>query len=182
MVNGAVIRRYAEGLLLVAKSQNRIEQIADELGKLTSVLQENQELHDIIEHPLIPVSAKMNILKSVFGESLSSNVYNLLNLLCKRKRADYILPVANRYQTFAQQERGEVSVELEVAEPLDEQQLQSWQQRLGQVTNRQALPVVRMNPKLIAGYRIKIGDRVLDATLSGALRQFEQKLKAAGAF
>ncbi len=182
MVNGTIVRRYAEGMLLVAKDQDTVEQLSNELAKLTTILQENQELLNVVEHPLIHADVKMNILKGVFGESLSASVYHLLGLLFRRKRAEYIVPIAERYQLFAQAERGEITVEIETTKSLTDEEIAAWQTRLGQTTGKKIIPIVKINQQLIAGYRVKLGDRVLDATLSGALRQFDQKLKAAGAF
>ena len=182
MVNGTIVRRYAEGMLLVAKDQGTIEQLSGELAQLTTVLRENKELLNVVEHPLIHADVKMNILNNVFGEMLSTSVYHLLALLFRRKRAEYIVPIADRYQAFAQAERGEITVEIETTKALTDGELAAWQARLGQATGKKVIPIVKINQQLIAGYRVKLGDRVLDATLSGALRQFDQKLKAAGAF
>ena len=182
MVNGTIVRRYAEGMLLVAKDHGTILQLANELERLTTMLEGNKELRQIVEHPLIHAEAKMNILKGVFNESLSLSVYHLLSLLFKRKRAEYIIAIAHRYQQFAQEERGEITVEIETTKPLSDTEMAMWQERIGKATGKKVTPIVKINQQLIAGYRVKLGDRVLDATLSGALRQFDQKLKAAGTF
>ena len=181
-MNGTIVRRYAEGLLLLARSQGTIEPMAAELQLLTATLAGHEELRRIVEHPLVHAEAKMNILRGVFHESLSESVYRLLQLLFRRKRAEYMVAIAERYQAFAQEERGEITVEIETTRPLANAELAVWQERLSAATGKKAIPIVKINQQLIAGYRVKLGDRVLDATLSGALRQFDQKLKAAGAF
>ncbi len=159
-----------------------MEPLAEELQTLMATLKDHDELRRIVEHPLIRADAKLKLLRGVFNAALSEPVYSLLHLLFRRKRADYVLAIAERYQALAQEQRGEISVEIETTHPLEESELNAWRERLGAATGKKAIPVVKVNPQLIAGYRVKLGDRVLDATLSGALRQFDLKLKAAGAF
>lgn len=180
MLSGAVTNRYTQGLFQAAEAHGVIAVVDQNLKLLSEALRGHSELKSLIEHPVISVEEKVKIVENVFGEHLEPLVIRFLRILFARRRSAYVQVVYTHFHTLAEEARGRVTVEVESAFPMDEEQTRRIAERISLVLNKEANVVIRVNPDLVAGYRAKVGNRVLDATVRGALEQFSQKLSVGG--
>lgn len=181
MLSGAVTRRYAEGLLAVAEAAGDVDAVAAGLETIAKALADHADLKGFIEHPLIAPGAKLDVLRRVFGETVHETVYRFVRVLLDRDRSAYITAVAEQFRAFAEAARGRVHVHIEAARPLSDAERTRLEQGLSQATGKQVSSDVEVNADLLAGYRVRLGNRVLDASLRGAINQFSDQLLAAGA-
>jgi F-type H+-transporting ATPase subunit delta len=178
MLSGAVTNRYTLGFYNYAKEQGIVEKVDESLKLLTSVLALHPELKSLLEHPLISVDAKATVLKNVLGDQLGPVVGRFLHMLFERGRSAYITSIAGRFHELTEAEKGTLTVQIESAGPLSETDTKQIESKLSLVFDKKVGAIVRVNPELIAGYRVRVGNRVLDATIRGALAQFSEKLLA----
>ncbi|KPV42819.1 ATP synthase F1 subunit delta [Alicyclobacillus ferrooxydans] len=181
MISGAVTNRYTEGLYGAAKDSGVVDAVDISLQEVAKALDSNPDFRVFLEHPVIPAKAKKELVGQVFGQAAQPLVVRFLDVLIDRKRAAYASAVAEAFHRRAEQERGHVIVHVESAQPLSEAETQAIRQKLASALNKEPQTIVEVNPALIAGYRFRIGNRILDATVRGALQQFSQKLTASGA-
>jgi F-type H+-transporting ATPase subunit delta len=180
MLSGVVTNRYTAGLYSFAEAHGATAPVDESLQTLTAVLAEHSDFEALLNHPLIKGEDKLNAVKAVFGDALDPLVTRFLHVLFKRNRGAYIRAIADRFHELTEAARGEVLVEVETAKPLGEAEVTALAAKLGQAVNRQVSAKVKVNQDLIGGYRLRVGNRVLDATVQGALGQFAEQLKATG--
>lgn len=181
MLSGTVTRRYTHGLYAAAKNQDAIEAVDASLHRLVQTLQAIPRLKTILEHPVIHREDKLSLLRQVFGADLHPLVERFVAVALERKRASYLSAVGAEFHRQADAAKGRTEVLVESALPLTPEQEKHLAEQLSRALQQQATPVITVQPELIAGYRVRVGNRVMDATVRGALRQFEVRLAARGA-
>jgi F-type H+-transporting ATPase subunit delta len=179
MLSGAVTNRYTQGFYAMADEHGVVEAVDRSLTLLADAISANPELKSLVEHPLISTDVKVKAISGIFDQNLDPVVYRFLHILFARGRSGYVVSIARRFHQLALDAEGRVSVSIESANPLSEEATKSLTDQLSTVLNKKVDAVVEVKPELIAGYRIKVGNRVLDATILGALTQFRDKLATA---
>ncbi|WP_258111055.1 ATP synthase F1 subunit delta [Alicyclobacillus sp. SP_1] len=178
MLNGAVANRYARALFEWAVEHKETESVAKALQALKQLLHESTEARDFLEHPLIPAEAKTEFLRNYYGETLPDVLYRFLRVLFHRRRASYLYLIAERVDKLVEAAAGIQSVWIETAQPLTEEHRLQMEQKLGEQLKKTVRAHVEIRPELVAGYRARLGNRVLDATVAGALVQFGQRVSS----
>lgn len=180
MLSGAITNRYTQGLYGTASQHGLVEKVDESLKILADGLAAHAELRTLLEHPLIPADRKVKVVTDVFGDAIDPIVVRFVSILFARGRSAYVGAIYNKFHALAEAGRGQATVLVEAAQPLSDSQVKHIEATLSGVLNKQAQAVVYVNKDLIAGYRARLGNRVVEATVKGALEQFGQKLMLSG--
>lgn len=181
MVSGAVTNRYAQGLYAAAEEKGLVDNVEEGLSHIAEVIASHAELKQFVVHPLIKAQAKLQVLEKVFGETVDPFVIQFLRVLLRRNRSEYLTAVAARFHQMAEASRGRVDIVIESAMALSDTDRHRLETQLRSTLQKEVSTELKVNPSLLGGYRIQVGNRVLDATLRGRTMQFSEKLLAAGA-
>lgn len=180
MLSGVVTNRYTAGLYEFASSHGAAAVVDESLQLLANTLSEHPDFEALMNHPLITGENKLKAVKAVFGDALDPLVIRFLHVLFNRKRGAYIRAIAQRFHALTEIARGEVVVEVETAAELKDADAAALAEKIGQAVGKKVSAKVTVNTDLIGGYRLRVGNRVLDATVQGALKQFAEQLTATG--
>lgn len=181
MLNGTVINRYAHGLLSYAQAQQALDEIDAQFLQLGQAIDNSAALQSLLNHPVLPRALKLSTIDKLFAGALRTDLSNFVSLLLERGRAQYVAAIAHRYHQLVDEVQGRLVVDIESARPIKEGQLDTIVGDLQRALGKVIEPRVRENKDLIAGYRVRVGNRVLDATTAGALRQFREHLFSSAA-
>ncbi len=176
MLNGAVTHRYARALFEAAEGVGQVETIDQALQMIAAAVRAAPDLQTVLEHPLLAVDEKSGVVERIFGDAVQPLLNRFLRLLFVRGRSEYIEAVAAAFHQLANESRGRLQVKLESAEDLDEEQLHSITSIVGSQLGKSVSAEVTVKPELLAGYKLRVGNRVIDATLKGMLTDFAHKL------
>lgn len=158
-------RVYAQAVLNAAGNADAQTAVVDELQALVSeVLDRFPDFEQILASELISQDEKLEMIDRVFGGSLSATALNFLKVMGDHSRLGLLRQVVRSAQTVWAERNNRKNVRIELAQeaapPLLEEFLNKLKQSLG------AEPVVTtvVNPDLIAGFVVRVGDRVYDAS------------------
>lgn len=177
MLNGGVAKRYADALFSIAKEQDNVDGIEADLALILAALQEHPQLKRILQHPAISSDVKKKQVAELFGKALSDTTMNALRLLLDRRRENQLEGIYEEYKRLAYEHRGQLKAHVETAVPMSENDLKDLGEKLGAACGKKLDITASVNPDLIAGVRLKVGDRVIDASVKGQLALFKQNLK-----
>lgn len=176
MKTSPVAKRYAEALFDVAKEKGQVEAVEKDLSGVAGALADNPQFANILVHPNISLAAKKQQMKDLFTGRVSDIVLNFLQVLFDARRQSEIGNIYNEYTRLADAYRGVVKAEVESAVPLTEEELNSLKQQLS--ANGKTVEVkTNVNPALIGGAKVRVGDKVLDYSVAGQLARFRQALQ-----
>ena len=170
-----VARRYGKSLLSLSKDQNAVDAVEQDMRALIQAAKENRELSVILASPVIRPEKKEAIVRSVFSGANELTV-SFLSLLAKKGRAGLIADMAEAFVTLVREERGVVLAEVVTAVPLDEARRAEINALIGKVHEGGVELSETVDPHLIGGFKLRVGDRMIDASVFQSLRTMHRNL------
>ena len=163
---------YASAGLDAAGGIGDQEQVVNELDAIVGeALSLDPRLQQILSSVLIAAEEKVSMLDRLFGGKVSTTTLNLLKVMARHKRLNLLRDVAKVSRKLWQARSGRIPVELETANPLDAALEKEILVAFGDVLGADPIVTQRVNPDLIAGFVIRVGDRVYDGSIQTRLEQ-----------
>jgi F-type H+-transporting ATPase subunit delta len=169
---------YARALFEVAKERDLLDQIHDELKQFADALSENRQLAVFFFSPNFSTEEKEEGLKkAVTGADPA--FMNFLEALIERHRMPAIFRIRDRYQDMWEDERNLLPVEVTSAVPLDKSTVGSIGTRIGEQTKRTVELSSKVDPDILGGIVLRVGNVVLDASIRNRLEQLRKQVARA---
>ena len=163
-------RVYASAGLDAAGGIGEQEQVVNELEAIDDeVLSLDPRLRQIFASVLIAAEEKISMLDRLFEGKVSTTTLNLLKVMARHKRLNLLRDVAKVSRKIWQDRSGRIPVELETANGLDAGLEKEILAAFGDVLGADPIVTQRVNPDLIAGFVIRVGDRVYDGSIRSRL-------------
>ena len=166
--NITLARPYAEAAFRIARESKQLEVWASALARLAQVV-DAEEVRTAIDNPNVGTDAAVKLLLDVVGEGFSQEQKNFLTVLAE---SDRLLVMAEISDLFAELKNGVEGVkeaQIESAFPLEGTALSSLVADLERRFQCRINAAVKVDPELIGGVRIAVGDEVIDASVRGKL-------------
>lgn len=163
---------WAEAFLQLSESNGDTETMVAQARGLLALWNDSPELREAMASPVLEVEAKKAAITSLFSEQLSPTFLNLLKLLADRQRIGVLDAVLERLLELYREQNSIALATVTSAEPLSEDQLAAITGRLQSVAGTDKVEVnTAIDPSLIGGFVLKVGSKVIDASLSGQVRR-----------
>lgn len=172
-----VARPYAEAVFRLAREQSKLGAWSAFLAELAS-LSRHPDVAAMIADPQVADSQAMALLPEFLGRTLNVEEHNFLILVLQNERFAALPQVADLYESLKAAAENQYDVEVESAFPLSGDQLADLTAHLSQHLLRQITANVTVNPDLIGGVKVTVGDLVIDASLRGKLSALATSLKS----
>lgn len=177
MLKGAVGSRYAEALFEIARAQNKIDELEEELRSVNSVVAASRELQKVLYHPQIAPEEKKGILKAIFEGKVSATTVNFLYLLVDHKREAFLKDIVTFFTSLADRARNVVQVQVTSAVELTAEEKGKLKETLEKATRKNVRAEYSVDPSLIGGVVVRIGDRVIDGSVKTRLAGMREHLR-----
>lgn len=177
MLNRSVARRYAEAFFSLAKEQDKIDQYQQELEKIMQVVEDTDHLKEYLAHLLIPAKEKKEIVGSLFAGQLSPTTLKFLYMIIDKRRETYLAAITAEYQDMADESRDIANADLITAQEVPEEEVRILAERLSASTGKTVQFKVAVDPSLIGGVKIRMGDQIIDGTVAKKLAMLKEQLK-----
>lgn len=170
-------RRYAEAALELARRDGTLERWLADL-RLAAEIAADPDVAGVMDNPAVPFPARREVLEKLLKGKVSAQALNLVLLLAKRGRASLVPGVAAEYKRLVDRERGVVVATVTSALPLEPAELEAIGARIHVMTGSQVELETRDDPGLIGGVTVRIGDRLIDASVRGRLERLRDRIVA----
>jgi len=172
-------RRYAEAAFQLATRDRAVDAWRRDLGTAATMLGD-ERVARLIEDPSRPFADRSEIVDRLLRKRVRPAVANLVRLLARRGRLDLIAAVSAEFGRLVNIERGIVTAIVTAAAPLRKDELAAVDKRLRAMTGKTVELEVRVDPDLIGGLTVRLGDRLIDASVRGRLERLRDQLIAGG--
>lgn len=173
-------RVYAQALLELAREQNAVDALADEVQQLLPLIAAGGELNRLLTNPAIGDSERAKIVERVFKGKVSDLLYKMMRVLGDKGRLGSLPQVAAGYLLAVSDDRGHIDVQAFIASELDSDAAKQVADQIGKALGKTVTLTQKVDPSLIGGLKIKIGDQLIDASVASQLRSMKNKMIAAG--
>ena len=170
-------RRYAEAAFQTGRADGTLDAWERDMATVARLV-ENPELRRLLQHPAIPFAEKERVLRAVMGRAVAPAAVNLVLLMARRGRPGAIQPMIAHFAELLRRERGIALAEVRTALPLDEGQRADVAARLRSLTGSEIEMNETVDPELIGGIAVRIGDRLYDASVRSRLVRLRARLTA----
>jgi len=177
-----VSKTYGEALFSVAMEKENVQAGAGddflmEIRELMNVLDANPKFHDLMMHPGIAKTEKLSVIQKVFQGRTSPEIYEFLRLIVEKDRYAE-LPAIMEFVSDKMKEYQKIGVTyVTTAVPLNDAQKQQVQKRILETAPFESLEMhYEVDPSLIGGMVIRIGDRVVNSSIKRKLYDLTNQL------
>jgi F-type H+-transporting ATPase subunit delta len=172
---GSAARRYAEAAFQLAERENAIDRWHDDL-QLAAAVAADPELARLIGSPMVPLVDREAVVAKALQKRLSEPAFNLVRLLVRRGRLELVGSIATEYARLLNQRRGIVSAVITSARKLTADEDKAIRARVADMTGAKVEVATAIDPNLIGGLTVRIGDRLIDASVRGRLERLREQL------
>lgn len=171
--------RYAKAVLNFALEQNKEVEVNSDMLLVAETIDESKDLQLLLSSPVLKTDIKRAALKEVFLNKISTLSIGLLDLLVDNKRLPILGDVAKAYTVIFDKLKGIEVAKVTSAVPLSEALNKLVLAKVKEITGKEATIENIVNPDIIGGFILRIGDVQYDASISNKLqvlkRQFESE-------
>ena len=172
-----VARPYAEAAFSLAREQNALGPWSQML-QLAAAVVRDPRVAEALDNPRLGGPQKEALLLSIAGERLSEDARRYVRMLVQVDRIGLMPEIAALFDTLKDREEGTAKADIESAFELTETQLADIRSALERRFGKRIETTVRVNPSLIGGARVTVGDTVLDASVQAKLAAMATELRA----
>jgi len=176
MAHDPINTGYARGLLEMARAENAVDRVEEDLHGLRDLLKENPSLVEFLKDPNIKRDGKRQALSELFQGRVQPLTLNLLLTLADNDRAGRVLPVIEEFKAEATAARQSVTGEVVTASPLDDATLQRLAGELSRVTVKNVRLLQRVDAGILGGAVIRVGEQIIDGSLRRKLDGIREAL------
>jgi F-type H+-transporting ATPase subunit delta len=170
--------RYATALFELARDANRLEEVERDLGSLASALSESPELRRLVASPMLSRDDQKRAITGLAERiGLGNLVHNFLGVLASNRRLFAISEITEKFRAMVATARGEVLAEVVSARELTGEQLSALEEGVGRFTGRKVSVTRSVDPSLLGGLLVRVGSRMIDASLKSKLQQLELSMR-----
>jgi F-type H+-transporting ATPase subunit delta len=168
-------RRYAEAAFDIALRDDTVERWRSELEAASAVIGDERAL-SALANPALPIDQRSMAVAGLLQNVASGPVQNLVQLLLKRGRIEELPRVAAEFRRLDDRRQGITHATATSAAPLTPDEVRALTARLEQSTGNRIALDVQVDPSLLGGIVVRVGDRLIDGSVRGRLERLRNQL------
>ncbi len=173
-----VAERYARALFMVAERRGEVFEALEDLRGVLALVEADPRLDAFLRSPQVPLPRKRALVTSAIGGRVVEPVARFVDLMLRKKRLELLAGALAALEKQVRAWQGLQEAEAVSAVPLTEDERGRLHARLERVTGLTLELKTRVDPDLIGGLYVRIGDRVMDRSVRGLLGSLRERLVA----
>jgi F-type H+-transporting ATPase subunit delta len=169
---------YARALFDVAVERDQLDEVRDQLGEFADAMHENRDLAVFFFSPYFSVPEKKDGLKRAVQDA-DPAVINFLEALIERHRMPAIFRIRTDFDVLWEKERRRLPVHVTSAIELDQSVIDSLVKQIGEQVDRQVVLSSEVDPDILGGVVLRVGNVILDASIKNRLEQLRKQVAQA---
>ncbi len=166
---------YARSLFEVARGHGNLDVVREQLGQVADALEDDQQLQVFFFSPYFSTQEKKDGLRRAITDA-DPVVTNFLELLIEKHRMPALFRIRRTFEKLWQEENRLLPVSVTSAVPLDETTVRQIGDRIAQQTGRRVDLTARVEPDLLGGIVVRVGNSVLDASIRHRLDKLRRQV------
>ena len=168
-------KRFAEAAFEIASRDGTVDAWRRDLGVLCEAASDALALR-AIDSPAVPFALRRRVVEELLDKRISKLALNLALVLAERGRFVLLPEVSTEFDELVRRSRGIVGATVTTPMPLSEKDLAALKQRVEQIAGAQVEMYTTIDPTLIGGLCVMIGDLQIDASVSTRLTRMRRQL------
>jgi F-type H+-transporting ATPase subunit delta len=166
---------YARALFEVASDHDKLDDVRDQLGAFADALSETRDLQVFFFSPYFSTAEKEDGLDRVVTDA-DPTIVNFLKLLIEKHRMPVLFRIRADYERLWEDENKLLPVQITSAVELDDAVVKQLGDRIAEQTDRKVQVSAQVNPDILGGIVVQVGNSVLDASVKNRLEQLRKQV------
>ena len=172
--------RYATALFELALETNAVDQVQSELEAFEALVASSPDLARLVRSPAFSAEEQARALSAVLEKAgLTGTAANFLRVVASNRRLFAVLDMIRAFNALVARHKGEVTAQVTVAEQLNDARMNEIRDALKAVTGKDVKLDLTVDPSIIGGLKVKVGSRMVDASLRTKLNSIKFAMKEA---
>lgn len=167
--------RYAKALLNLAKESKVESKVNADMQLIASTITTNNDLMILLNSPVIKASDKLKVLKNLFSTKIETVSLGLFDLLQENKRMNMLLSIAKQYSIIYDFLKRVQVAKVTTAVPLTKELETKVMDKIVELTGNKANLENIVNPSILGGFILRVGDVQYDASISNHLNELRKE-------
>lgn len=176
MYIGLIAKRYATALAEFAAANGEESHTYKEVQELIRYYREDNSLRNALSSPVLSVKTKADIVRQLFKQSICTSLDKFIQLVILHKRESYLYFMLNSFLIIYRQRHNIQEAKFITAMPLKDEVVKRICTTIEQKNHSEVHIQSEEKPELIGGFLFRIGDILVDASLSSQLNRLKQQL------
>ncbi|MCB5174462.1 F0F1 ATP synthase subunit delta [Microvirga lenta] len=173
-----VALRYATALFELARESNAVDAVADDLGRFNELIQGSEDLQRLIRNPIFTAEEQSGAVDAILNRAgISGLAGNFIRLVASKRRLFALPDMIRAYQDRVSDAKGIVRAQVILAETPSDGVMNEIKAALRDVAKADVSVDVRIDPSLIGGLIVKMGSRMVDASVRTKLNSIRLAMK-----
>ncbi len=170
-----VTSRYAKSLIDLSIEQNNLEGVNTDVSLFMDTLKASSELQAVLRNPIIPLDKKTKILHEIFGQKVSKETIAFFDIMVRKGRGEVLYATAKEFGNQYNEKKGIVKAELLSAAAVTPDAEKEVIAIVEKATGKKVILDKKVEPSLIGGFILRIGDKQFDLSISKSLRALQKE-------
>jgi F-type H+-transporting ATPase subunit delta len=180
VVNETLARRYATAVFQLASEAKLTDRVGAELTLTLETLNGDPAVRNFFVSPVISRDEKEHALLATFQGHVGDIALHTLLLLVRKRRETLLGDLVEEYRKIERDARGTELLVVTTARDLSHDELNAMVAQLERTYGKKFEASVKLDPSLIGGVRVTMGDRMIDGSVSGRLEELTRTLFGSG--
>jgi F-type H+-transporting ATPase subunit delta len=173
--------RYANAIFDLAKENDAVEQVAQDLSDLSAMLSESEDLSKLVLSPVIAREEQGRAMTAVMDKAnISDLTKRFISVVAQNRRLFELEGMIFAFQALLAEFKGEVSAEVTSAKKLTQKQVDSLTASLKEAIGSDVAVEQKVDSALLGGLVVKVGSRMVDSSLRTKLQHLQLAMKGVG--
>jgi F-type H+-transporting ATPase subunit delta len=169
---------YSRSLFEVAREQGKLDEIREQLGQFADALSETHNLQVFLFSPWFSTQEKKDGLHKIL-DGADAAFMNFLELLVEKHRMPLLFRIRGQYEQLWQEENRLLPVQVTSAIKLDDKTIDQIKRRIAEQTDQRIELTTEVNPDILGGIVLRVGNSILDASIRNRLEQVRRQVARA---
>jgi F-type H+-transporting ATPase subunit delta len=169
-------RNYAETLLTLARKSGEVEEWGALIDAISVGMREDHTLRTFLESPKLSAGHKIEILEKALGRRVPAVFLRFVETVINKRRQMLIPEIASEYRRLIDESENRIHATVTVASEPTEPERDALARQLSRLFGKRVVPHISLNPAILGGVIVKVGDTVMDGSVRKRLAVLRQRM------
>ena len=174
-----IAKNYAEALLTLARKANDLDGWGAAVNGVVTAMESDARLRRFLEAPQISAVEKSNVLGRAFEKKLPKMMVRFLQKLVQNRRQMLLPQIAIEYGNLVDEATGRIHAQVTLSREASDGDRKVIADQLSRAFAKTVVPHVSVNPEILGGVVVKVGDRVMDGSVRKRLKTLRSRIVSA---
>jgi F-type H+-transporting ATPase subunit delta len=171
-----IAKNYAEALLVLAGKANDLDGWGAAINGVVTAMENDVRLRRFLEAPQISAAEKSNVLGRAFEKKLPKTMVRFLQKLVQNRRQMLLPQIAIEYGNLVDEATGRIHAQVTLSREASDADRKVIADQLSRAFAKTVVPHVNVNPDILGGVVVKVGDRVMDGSVRKRLKTLKSRI------